>query len=158
MLVMTTLPAGQKNYAPAKVVYDVSSPKPEDLTHILDRVSMLQNVYDNNSFEASIILVIHEGAIPLFAKSSDKFQDELMVRANSLTMGDIIQLRVCRASAKLQGFKTGDFQAFIQVVPMADAEIVELQHQGYAYIKWTSKQFPLTKISKQMRHATEIRN
>ena len=124
-----------QTYAPAKVVYDVSNTDPKELSHILDRASTLQNVYDNNSFEASIVIVIHEGAIPLFAKSSANFANEIMVRANSLTMGEIIQFRLCEMSAKMQGFKANDFLPFVQVVPMADAELVKLQHQGYAYLR-----------------------
>ena len=56
----------QAEYEPSKVVYDVSSPHPADLKNVLDRVGLLEKIYNNDSFEASIVLVIHEGAIPLF--------------------------------------------------------------------------------------------
>lgn len=122
-------------YSPAKVIYDVSNPESTVLNHILDRASLLQNIYSNNPFEASIIIVVHEGAIPLFAKSSQSAQQELMRRANSLTMGEIIEFRLCRASAKMQGFEQQDFPDFVKIVPMADAEIVKLQNEGYAYLR-----------------------
>lgn len=124
----------QESYPPAKVIYDVSMADAVKLNHIFDRASMLQNVYNNNSFDASIVLVIHEGAIPLFAKTSKK-NAQLMQRANSLAMGEVIQFRLCRASAKLQGYKADDFFEFIRIVAMADAEIVKLQNNGYAYLK-----------------------
>ena len=124
----------QKVYEPAKVVYDVSSSNPKALSHILDRASMLQNVYQNDSFEASIIFVIHEGAIPLFGNSDKNQHAELMRRARSLSMGEIIKFRVCKASASMQGYKKEDLQDFISMVPMADAEIIKLQHDGYAYL------------------------
>jgi intracellular sulfur oxidation DsrE/DsrF family protein len=130
----TSLTYAEQIYKPSKVVYDVSTPVAEELGHILDRASLLQNVYDNNSFEASIIVVIHEGAIPLFAKTSDKHKT-LRQRADSLSLGDVIQFRVCAASAKMQGYKSTDFPSFIKVVPMADAEIIMLQQKGYAYLR-----------------------
>lgn len=126
--------AGRENYAPAKVVYDVSSPDPKAMGHILDRVSMLQNIYQNDPFEASIVLVIHEGAIPLFGNKDKNRYLDLMLRARSLSLGEIIDFRVCQASAKMQGYKKSDIQDFVSMVPMADAEIVQLQHQGYAYL------------------------
>jgi hypothetical protein len=35
----------------------------------------------------------------------------------------------------MQGYKSTDFPSFVKVVPMADAEIVMLQQQGYAYLR-----------------------
>lgn len=124
-----------KSYQPAKVVYDVSSHDANDIKHILDRVSLLQKIYGSDSFDASIIIVLHEGVIPLFAKANQNKHKDLMRRANSLTMGDIIQFRLCSASARMQGFKHIDFHDFIAMVPMADAEIVQLQQKGYAYLR-----------------------
>jgi len=122
-------------YKPSKVVYDLSDADLDGVNHILDRVSMLQNVYANNSFEASIIIVIHEGAIPLFSKKGKKQNAVLVQRAYNLTLGEIIQFRLCAASARMQGFKKNNFRKFITIVPMADAEIVRLQNSGYAYLR-----------------------
>ena len=126
--------SGAEAYAPAKVVYDVSSPDPKQLKNILDRVSLLQNLYGSDSFSASIVIVLHEGVIPLFANGQSHYQKELVRRAQDLAMGEIIQFRLCQASARMQGFERKDFEHFIQLIPMADAEIVKLQHQGYAYL------------------------
>lgn len=121
----------KSGYQPARVVYDVSSQDPQVLQGILDRVSLLQKIYGNDPFESSIIIVVHEGSIPLFVKGR---QTQLMQRASSLSLGDIIQFRICSASASMQGFSGKDFHDFIRMVPMADAEIVRLQHDGYAYL------------------------
>ncbi|MEW8691895.1 MAG: hypothetical protein AB2535_12450 [Candidatus Thiodiazotropha endolucinida] len=121
-------------YAPSRVVYDVTSSDPLDLTNILDRVSLLQNLYGNNSFDSKIVIVIHEGTIPLFAKSMAKYSD-LMQRAKSLTFGEIIEFRLCTTSAKLQGYAANDFHEFVAMVSMADAEIIMLQNNGYAYLR-----------------------
>jgi intracellular sulfur oxidation DsrE/DsrF family protein len=124
----------QATYAPGKVVYDFSSPDPQVLAHLLDRASLLQNLYGNNPFDASIIIVVHEGAVPLFASANQDAHADLMHRASSLAMGEVIQFRLCRASARLQGFGSGEFHDFVALVPMADAEIVRLQWAGYAYL------------------------
>jgi len=119
-------------YIPTRVVYDVSSSDSRELNHVLDRISMLQNLYGSGPFEASIVVMLHEGAIPRFTKSGDA---KLRDRARSLALGDIIRFRVCEASAKMQGYAAQDFDEFIAVVPMADAEIVKLQQAGYAYLR-----------------------
>jgi len=126
--------AGQQPYAPGKVVYDLSQFNPEALNNILDRASKLQNLYGNNPFEASIVIVVHEGAIPLFA-NRDRIESELIQRAASLALGEVIEFRLCRLSARMQGFREGDFPEFVNLVPMADAEIVRLQQAGYAYLR-----------------------
>ena len=122
-------------YRPDKVVYDLSSPDPRVLENLLDRTGALQRLYGNDLFEASIIVVVHEGALPLFAREEDRFQKQLMQRAESLALGEIIQFRLCEMSARMQGLRTDDFPVFTQQVPMADAEIVRLQHAGYAYLR-----------------------
>lgn len=125
----------QPEYAPAKVVYDISTGDPKALAHIFDRVSLLQNIYQNDPFEASIVLVIHEEAIPLFGSNDRNKHPELMLRARSLSLGEIIKFRVCKASADMQGYKRSDIQEFVSMVPMADAEIIRLQREGYAYLR-----------------------
>jgi len=121
-------------YPAAKVVYDISSADAAGMDHLLDRVSLLQNLYDNDAFEASIVLVIHEGAIALFANGNEN-TIRLRQRAYSLTAAEIIEFRICAASARMQGFEEGDLPDFVRMVPMADGEIVMLQNAGYAYIR-----------------------
>lgn len=122
-------------YAPGKVVYDVSSPDAVEVQRILDRASLLQDLYGSDPLEASIVMVLHEGAIPLFATGDREAHAALQDRARGLALGEIIRFRVCRASARMQGLGEGDFPAFAAMVPMADAEIVRLQGAGYAYLR-----------------------
>lgn len=133
LLAPTTVMA-QKSYPADKVVYDVSSPDAKALSHVFDRVSLLQSLYQYDSFSSSIVLVVHEGAISLFAKDESR-QDALMQRANDLTLGQIIRFKLCLASAKRQGYKKDDFYSFVEIIPMADAELIELQKSGYAYLR-----------------------
>lgn len=122
----------RSEYQPSRVVYDVSTPDAEELNRLLDRAALLQVMYDNDPFEASIVLVVHEGAVPLFARGE---HERLMQRAASLAVAEIIRFRLCRASARIQGYDSSDFHEFVTVVPMADAEIVQLQQEGYAYLR-----------------------
>jgi len=122
-------------YAPDKVVYDVSSDDPAVLQRILDRASLLQDLYGNNPFDASIVIVVHEGAIPLFSVRDPAQNRGLIDRARSLSLGDVIRFAACRASARMQGYEDGDLADFVAMVPMADAELVRLQRAGYAYLR-----------------------
>ena len=134
MTVGTALATEPPPYPPGRVVYDVSVSDPSALEHLLDRASLLQNLYDSNPLDASIVIVLHEAAIPLFAIANKEKHGGLMRRASSLAMGDVIQFRLCLASARMQGYGEGDFPAFVALVPMADAEMVRLQQDGYAYL------------------------
>lgn len=132
---ISVVEAEQNTYKPARVVYDVSSANAKELENILDRASLLQRVYGNDPFESSIVLVIHEHAIPFFTRIYENRHKEIYQRAKSLVVAEVIQFRICRTSAKMQGFAAKDFDSYIKLVPMADAEIVKLQNEGYSYLK-----------------------
>jgi intracellular sulfur oxidation DsrE/DsrF family protein len=123
------------DYAPHKVVYDVSVADIETFSRVLDRVSYLNNLYHADPFDASIVLVLHGGEIPFFA--IDKYQTyrELMRRAWSLTVAGTVEFRMCRVAARGYGLDPDEIHGFVTVVPMADAEIVRLQQEeGYVYM------------------------
>jgi intracellular sulfur oxidation DsrE/DsrF family protein len=126
----------KKAYAPQKVVYDVAAVDVDEFTHVLDRASYLNKLYNADPFDASIVLVLHGDEIPFFAISNyDKYR-ELMQRAKSLTLAGPIEFRMCRIAARGHGFEPGQIHGFVKVVPMADAEIVRLQQEdGYAYMR-----------------------
>jgi len=120
------------DYAPHKVVYDVSVPDVETFSCVLDRVSYLNNLYHADPFNASIVLVLHGDEIPFFA--IDKYQShrELMRRTRSLTVAGTVEFRMCRVAARGHGLEPEQIHGFVTVVPMADAEIVRLQQEeGY---------------------------
>lgn len=124
------------DYAPQKVLYDVSAANVEQFTHVLDRVSFLNNIYHADPFEASIVLVLHGDEIPFFALDNVAEYHELMQRAQSLTLAGPVEFRMCRVAASGFGLEPGDIQGFVKVVPMADAEIVRLQQEeGYVYMR-----------------------
>jgi intracellular sulfur oxidation DsrE/DsrF family protein len=124
------------DYAPHKVVYDVAAKDVAGFSHALDRVSYLNNIYNADPFEASIVLVLHGDEIPFFAvENYDKYQ-ELMHRAQSLTVAGTVQFRMCRVAAAGHGLQPDEIHGFVKVVPMADTEIVRLQQEeGYVYMQ-----------------------
>lgn len=124
------------HYAPQKVVYDVAVRNREALEGVLDRVSFLNNIYEADPFEASIVVVLHGDEISLFAIKHHAKNRELMTRARSLTQAGPIEFRMCVVAARAHGYKPEDIHGFVKMVPMADAELVRLQREeGYAYMR-----------------------
>lgn len=124
------------DYAPQKVVYDVAVADVESFSRVLDRVSYLHNIYHADPFDESIVLVLHGDEIPFFAVDNFDSYHELMRRAQSLTVGGMVQIRMCRVAAAGHGLEPVDIHGFVKVVPMADAEIIHLQREeGYAYMR-----------------------
>lgn len=124
------------DYEPQKVVYDVSVSDQETFSRVLDRASYLNNLYEADPFRASIVLVLHGGEIPFFAIANQPRYKDLMVRAQSLTVGGVISFRMCKVAARGHGLQPKDIHGFVEIVPMADAEIVRLQQEeGYAYMQ-----------------------
>lgn len=123
-------------YAPQKVVYDVAVANAAGLESVLDRVSYLNNLYQADPFETSIVVVLHGDEIPLFAIKNRRRHHELMARAQSLTQAGPIEFRMCAVAARSRGYRPEDIHGFVQMVPMADAEIIKLQREdGYAYMR-----------------------
>lgn len=125
----------ERHYEPSKVVYDVDAGDEAALGRVLDRVSYLNKVYEADPFESSIVVVVHGDAIPMFAIRRLERYRAVMERAQSLTLAGPIEFRVCRADAAMRGYQPADIHGFARMVPMADAEIVRLQREGYAYMR-----------------------
>ena len=124
------------SYKPHKVVYDVSVSSIGALTNVLDRVSYLNKLYEANPFDSSIVMVLHGNEIPFFGiKNYNKYK-ELMNRAQSLVDSGNIRFRMCKIAAEGHGFKPKDIHGFVEMVPMADAEIIRLQQEeGHVYMR-----------------------
>ncbi len=124
------------NYAPHKVVYDVSTYSMSAFSNVLDRVSYLNTLYQADPFDSSIIIVLHGDEIPYFAIENYARHKELMTRARSLENSGNIEFRMCKLAAESHGFKPDEIHGFIKMVPMADAEIIRLQReQDHAYMQ-----------------------
>ena len=81
------------------------------------------------------MVVLHGDEIEYFAHDKELEYEGVVRRTLGLTMGETIEFRICRAAAERRGYKPADLQSFVSVVPMADAEIVQLQFNGYAYMR-----------------------
>jgi len=122
-------------YPPHKVIYDLTTGDLEKVDFTLNRISYLSRLYKSDPFDSSIIVVIHEEALPLFAIKNYNANKKLMERAANLTIGTTVEFRMCSVSAKYKGFQPKDIHGFVQMVPMADAEMIRLQtEEGYAYL------------------------
>ena len=125
----------EKTYSKQKVVYDVSVKTVEQLGNVLDRASYLSILNEADPFDSKIVIVLHGDEIGFFAIRDYGKYGDLMARAQSLTVGGVVDIRMCRAAAKRRGFEAQDIHGFVTMVPMADAEIAELQKQGFAYMQ-----------------------
>jgi intracellular sulfur oxidation DsrE/DsrF family protein len=126
----------EQAYSGQKVVFDTTADTMAGLSSVLDRASLLSALNGADPLENKIVIVLHGGAIPFFAIKNYGKHKDLMHRAQSLSVGDVVEYRMCRAAARLQGFQPKDIHGFVKMVPMADAEIVRLQQEeGFAYMQ-----------------------
>jgi intracellular sulfur oxidation DsrE/DsrF family protein len=122
-------------YAKQKVVFDTTTGSVEGLTSVLDRTSYLSVLNGADPFDSKIVIVLHGDVIPFFAIKNYARYKALMDRAQSLSVGGIIEFRMCKLAAQSLGYKPKDIHGFVSMVPMGDAEIVRLQQEGYAYMR-----------------------
>jgi hypothetical protein len=123
-------------YKPQKVVYDVSFDTVGEVEHVLDRVSYLSKITGADPFDSSIVIVLHGPELSYYAiKNYEKYK-HLVDRAQSLTVGGTVRIKMCKIAAEGQGFKPEDIHGFIELVPMGDAEIIRLQtEEAHAYMR-----------------------
>ncbi len=123
-------------YHGQKVVFDMIASTPAELSSLLDRAGYLAQMNGDDPFETRIVIVLHGGAIPFFAARNYARYKHLMQRAQSATLGNIIEFRMCQAAARMQGLRPKDIHGFVTMVPMAEAEIARLQlDEGFAYMR-----------------------
>jgi intracellular sulfur oxidation DsrE/DsrF family protein len=123
-------------YKPQKVVYDVSVDTVGEVDHVLDRVSYLSKITGADPFDSSIVIVLHGPELSYYAIENYGKYKALVDRAQSLTVGGTIKIKMCKIAAEGQGYKPEDIHGFIELVPMGDAEIVRLQtEEGHAYMQ-----------------------
>lgn len=123
-------------YSPQKVVYDVTTGDLAIMEHVLDRASHLSKITGADPFEQSIILVLHGSSIKFFAIENTNEYKTMLKRAQSLTLGDVLSIKMCKLAAEGQGYQPEDIHGFVELVPMGDAEIIRLQYEeGHAYMQ-----------------------
>ena len=127
--------AVKQAYAKQKIVYDVTVDSESAMRSVISRAMLLADLNGSDPFDSKVVIVLHGNEIPFFAiKNYPKYR-ELMQRAQSATLSGVIEFRMCRLAAEFHGFNPEDIHGFVTLVPMADAEIVRLQQEGYAYMR-----------------------
>lgn len=127
--------AVKQTYAKQKVVYDVTAGSEDRVRSVISRAMLLADLNGSDPFDSKVVIVLHGNEIPFFAIRNFPKYRELMQRAQGATLSGIIEFRMCRLAAEMHGLQPGDIHGFITLVPMADAEIVRLQQEGYAYMR-----------------------
>lgn len=127
--------AVEQGYAKQKVVYDVAVGSESAVRSVISRAQLLADLNGSDPFDTKVVIVLHGDEIPFFAVKNLARHRELMQRAQSATLAGLIEFRMCRLAAEGHGFKPVDIHGFVTLVPMADAEIVRLQQEGYAYMR-----------------------
>ncbi|MFO7541287.1 MAG: DsrE family protein [Thiobacillus sp.] len=127
--------AVHQTYAKQKVVYDVTVGTEDKMRSVISRAMLLADLNGSDPFDSKVVILLHGNEIPFFAIKNLAKHRELMQRAQSATLSGVIEFRMCRLAAEFHGFKPEDIHGFITLVPMADAEIVRLQQEGYAYMR-----------------------
>ena len=123
-------------YKPQKVVYDVSVDTVGEVDHVLDRISYLSKITGADPFDSSIVIVLHGPELSYYAIENYGKYKALVDRAQSLTVGGTVKIKMCKIAAEGQGYKPEDIHGFIELVPMGDAEIVRLQtEEAHAYMQ-----------------------
>lgn len=123
-------------YKPQKVVYDVTTGDPAIMEHVLNRASYLSKITGADPFEQSIVLVLHGSSIKFFAIENTHKYEAMLRRAQSLTVSDALSIKMCKLAAEGQGYQVEDIHGFVELVPMGDAEIIQLQYEeNHAYMQ-----------------------
>lgn len=123
-------------YKPQKVVYDVHVKTIAKVESVLDRASYLSIITGADTFDQSIVLVLHGPELNFFAIKNYSKYKELMHRAQSLVESEALKIKMCKIAAESQGYQSKDIHGFIEMVPMGDAEIVRLQYEeNHAYMQ-----------------------
>ncbi len=123
-------------YNPQKVVYDVNVNSLRAMNSVLDRASFLSKITGADPFDSSIVLVLHGGEIPFFARENYEKYKELVHRAQSLVVAETLKIRMCKLAAEGHGYAPDQIHGFVKMVPMGDAEIIRLQNEEqHAYMQ-----------------------
>ena len=125
----------EESEAAGKGVDDGKTGSKDEIDNVLDRISDLNSRVGSDPLSTSIVVVLRGDEIHYFARERELDHEKVLARTRSMTMGETIEFRVCKVSAKRRGYRPEDLQSFVNVVPMADAEIVQLQYNGYAYMR-----------------------
>jgi len=124
-------------------VYDVNYDDPKWLNSL---VGFIKNV--NTLVPGKAVVVLHGTEIRAFAKENyEKYQGVVDKLAELSKEG--VDIRMCNNAMHAAGFNAEDIHGFVTIIPAGFAEVIDLQHQGYAVIDATAT---MVKDSRYLDH------
>lgn len=138
-----TAKSDMHKYPTINRVYDVNYDDPKWLNAL---VGFIKNV--NNVVPGKVVVVLHGTEIRAFAKENyEKYQGVIDKLAELSKEG--VEFRMCNNAMHAVGYNAEDMHGFITVIPAGFAEVIYMQHQGYAVIDATAT---MTKDSRYIDH------
>ncbi len=102
-----------------------------DSTHIFDIALTNAEFFLRDAPDSKVAFVANALAVKLFVTSAnEKFRDRLEKLSEKG-----VKFYICRNALRLQEINEEDIFDFCEVVPAGVVKIVELQREGFAYVK-----------------------
>lgn len=116
-----------------RVVYQCSEPGPDAYSHLLFSVAQLKQKHGEN---IDIVVTCLGPGIHLLAKEPQReVPSGALDKMEYLSLAGV-EFHACGNTMDTLGWKAGDMHEFVTIVPIGAEDLVLLQEQGYAYLKW----------------------
>jgi intracellular sulfur oxidation DsrE/DsrF family protein len=116
-----------------RVVYQCSEPGPEAYTRLLFSVAQLKGKYED---KVEIVVTCLGPGIHLLAKQPrGEVPDGALDKMVYLDLAGV-KFHACGNTMDALGWGAADMHDFVTVVPIGAEDLMLLQEQGYAYLKW----------------------
>ncbi len=118
---------------PHKVVYQCSEPGPEAYSQLLFSVSQLKQKHGD---DIHIVVTCLGPGIHLLAKKPVReVPPDALDKMEYLSLAGV-EFHACGNTMDALGWKASDMHEFATVVTIGAEDLMLLQEQGYAYLKW----------------------
>ena len=118
---------------PHRVVYQCSEPGPDAYSHLLFSVSQLKQKHGD---DIEIVVSCLGPGIHLLAKNPQReVPPGALDKMEYLSLAGV-EFHACGNTMDALGWKAADMHEFVTVVPIGAEDLMLLQEQGYAYLKW----------------------
>jgi hypothetical protein len=132
LLTTTMAFAGAKTH---KIAFHVDESDPKVMNMALNNVQKVSNYYAGKGEKVIIELVAYGPGVNMFVKGKSPVEDRILVMSMSV---DGLAFSACSNTHRKMSEKAGKDVALIDGVGMAPSgvvRLVELQEQGYAYVR-----------------------
>ena len=118
---------------PLRVVYQCSEPGPGAYSQLLFSVDQLQQKYEE---KIHIVVTCLGPGIHLLAKNPKReVPPGALDKLEYLSLAGV-EFHACGNTMDALGWTANDMHEFVTVVPIGADDLMLLQLQGYAYLKW----------------------